>query len=94
MTQIPTRTTRPFDQHLREAARQLSARPAPSLADGDAQTAAPLPTGLRRTRVCVLCGQPLRAGQPMLRLQGTTIHARCSKAGPPLSAGRGSSARP
>jgi hypothetical protein len=41
---------------------------------------APVPDRLRRTRVCVLCGQPLRAGQPMLRIQGSTIHARCSSA--------------
>jgi hypothetical protein len=31
-----------------------------------------------RTRLCVLCGRPLRAGQHMLRVHGSTIHARCS----------------
>jgi hypothetical protein len=31
-------------------------------------------------RVCILCGGPLRGGQPMLRVHGTTIHARCSHA--------------
>jgi hypothetical protein len=26
---------------------------------------------------CILCGAGLRAGQPILRIDGTTIHARC-----------------
>jgi hypothetical protein len=34
-----------------------------------------------RTRLCVLCGQPLRAGQHMLRVHGSTIHARCTNTG-------------
>ncbi|MDT7713559.1 MAG: hypothetical protein QOG46_2389, partial [Pseudonocardiales bacterium] len=33
---------------------------------------------LTPTRLCVLCGHPLRAGQHMLRVHGSTIHARCS----------------
>jgi hypothetical protein len=31
-----------------------------------------------RTRVCILCGHPLRIGQRMLRVHGSTIHARCT----------------
>jgi hypothetical protein len=30
-----------------------------------------------RPRRCVLCGGPLRTGQHMLRVHGTTVHARC-----------------
>jgi hypothetical protein len=72
MSQIPGReTTKPLDQ-------------APPITGGaitgGAFAHAPTPDGLRRTRVCVLCGQPLRAGQSMLRIQGSTIHARCSNA--------------
>ena len=37
--------------------------------------------GARRARVCVLCGRPLRAGQRMLRVHGTTVHARCRDTG-------------
>jgi hypothetical protein len=35
-------------------------------------------TAVARPRLCVLCGRPLRAGQHMLRVHGSTIHARCS----------------
>jgi hypothetical protein len=38
-------------------------------------------TRVARTRLCVLCGQPLRAGQHMLRVHGSTIHARCTNTG-------------
>ena len=31
-----------------------------------------------RVRLCVLCGGPLRAGQRITRIQGSTVHARCS----------------
>jgi hypothetical protein len=31
-----------------------------------------------KARLCILCGGPLRAGQHMIRLHGSTIHARCS----------------
>jgi hypothetical protein len=34
--------------------------------------------GATRTRVCILCGHPLRIGQRMLRVHGSTIHARCT----------------
>jgi hypothetical protein len=65
--QTPAReTTKPVDQ------------PQPTAAGAFAD--APVPDGLRRTRVCVLCGHPLRAGQPMLRIQGSTIHVRCTNA--------------
>ena len=32
-------------------------------------------------RLCILCGGQLRSGQRMLRVHGTTIHARCSSTG-------------
>jgi hypothetical protein len=34
-----------------------------------------------RARRCILCGRPLRAGQHMLRVQDTTVHARCTTIG-------------
>jgi hypothetical protein len=37
-----------------------------------------MPGGVNRIRVCVLCGSPLRSGQHMLRIHGSTIHAQCS----------------
>jgi hypothetical protein len=30
-----------------------------------------------RLRMCVLCGHPLRTGQHLTRVQGSTVHARC-----------------
>jgi hypothetical protein len=30
-----------------------------------------------RPRLCVLCGNPLRAGQHLRRVQGSTVHASC-----------------
>jgi hypothetical protein len=38
-------------------------------------------TRVARPRVCVLCGDALRAGQHMLRVHGSTIHARCTNTG-------------
>jgi hypothetical protein len=51
----------------------------------DVSTAAPIADELLsasagRVRLCVLCGGPLRAGQHMIRVHGSTIHARCSTA--------------
>ena len=34
-----------------------------------------------RVRVCVLCGDVLRPGQRIIRVQGSSIHARCSTLG-------------
>ncbi|HEY1537790.1 MAG TPA: hypothetical protein VGF63_00225 [Solirubrobacteraceae bacterium] len=34
-----------------------------------------------RIRLCILCGRPVRAGQHILRVHGSTIHARCSVSG-------------
>lgn len=31
-----------------------------------------------KTRLCALCTEPVRAGQPLIRVHGSTIHARCS----------------
>jgi hypothetical protein len=39
------------------------------------------PARVARTRMCVLCGHPLRAGQHIMRVHGSTIHARCSSSG-------------
>jgi hypothetical protein len=40
-----------------------------------------MPTRVARTRLCVLCGHPLRTGEHMLRVHGSTIHARCTNTG-------------
>jgi hypothetical protein len=62
----------PISPPRRDAA---SLPPAASLmADADEL----LMAGAARTRVCVLCGHPLRTGQHMLRVHGSTIHARCT----------------
>jgi hypothetical protein len=45
------------------------------IADDDDELAL---VGATRTRVCILCGHPLRIGQRMLRVHGSTIHARCT----------------
>jgi hypothetical protein len=42
-----------------------------------AQSAAVDPLRAARVRLCVLCGGPLRAGQRVTRVQGSTIHVRC-----------------
>jgi len=44
----------------------------PLIADADS-----LRARLTPTRLCILCGRPLRVGQHMLRVHGSTIHARC-----------------
>jgi len=31
-------------------------------------------------RICILCGGPLRAGQRLIRVHGSTIHAGCGTA--------------
>jgi hypothetical protein len=41
-----------------------------------------MPAFAARTRLCVLCGRPLRAGQHMIRVHGSTIHAQCSSTDP------------
>jgi hypothetical protein len=86
MSQSPTReSTKPVHQPRRDVTsppsdEHLAGPTAAPVADG-AFADVPVPAGLRRIRVCVLCGHPLRAGQPMLRIQGSTIHARCSRTG-------------
>jgi hypothetical protein len=37
-----------------------------------------MPASAAKTRLCVLCGEPLRAGQRLLRVHGSTIHSRCT----------------
>lgn len=83
MAQTPARTaTNPRDGARRDAPppplspdASLNAHPpaAALIADPDDMRAS-----VNRTRLCVLCGRPLRAGQHMLRIHGSTIHARCS----------------
>ncbi len=70
-------TTGPSDQPPRDTP---AAQPQYELAS---VTAPPLSASnsLGRVRLCILCGQPLHAGQHMLRIHGSTIHARCSKTG-------------
>jgi hypothetical protein len=77
MSQLPIQE--PFDG-ARDAARAPDARSAAPRTD-DAVFDTPVLAGPLRRRVCVLCGHPLRAGQPMVRIQGSTIHARCSSTG-------------
>jgi hypothetical protein len=83
-----SKTTHPLDQPERDASPArpplnpdvtLGARPpgVVPLADTDGIMRA----GIARPRLCVLCGRPLRAGQHMLRVHGSTIHARCSNTG-------------
>ncbi len=54
------------------AARSIAPPPPPQPAD-DADVLRPL----ARLRICVLCGHPLRTGQHLTRVQGSTVHARC-----------------
>ena len=56
-------------------------RAQPPAAAGLADVDGLLRPSARRARVCVLCGRPLRAGQRMLRVHGTTVHARCTNTG-------------
>jgi hypothetical protein len=36
------------------------------------------PPQLAIGRLCILCGGPLRGGQHVIRVHGSTIHAHCS----------------
>jgi hypothetical protein len=47
---------------------------APPIADNNERALG----GVTRVRLCILCGHPLRTGQHMLRVHGSTIHARCN----------------
>lgn len=50
--------------------------PAPGAVAGVSPAARPA-----NTRLCALCGEPLRAGQHLIRVHGSTIHTRCLAAG-------------
>jgi hypothetical protein len=52
---------------------RIRANPPAAPVDVDAVAA-----GAGRVRLCVLCGRPVRAGQHILRVHGSTIHARCA----------------
>ncbi len=76
----PTRSAPSADDHL---TRHVTS----ATSSADAQFGSPVPPPIAaepismsgpRLRVCVLCGDPLRAGQHVLRIHGSTIHARCS----------------
>jgi hypothetical protein len=74
----PVRTaTDPLDPARRPASPATRAviHPLPTIASRS------LPAKAGRTRLCILCGHPLRAGQSMLRIHGSTIHARCTNPG-------------
>jgi len=71
-------TARPLDEHARDATSPPTRKPI---------HLAPAPTSIVRppseqagtcVRLCVLCGAPLRVGQRLLRVHGTTVHARCT----------------
>lgn len=55
----------------------LGADPTPPIADAEGLPGLSVP-GLRS---CVLCGMPLRSGQHVLRMHGSTVHARCTHKG-------------
>jgi hypothetical protein len=50
----------------------------PPLAVTSGVTGTPSVSGAPRVRVCILCGDPLRAGQRIIRVQGSNVHARCT----------------
>lgn len=78
MKQSPADMSQTGLEHLsREAVRS---RPDASLSLLSARPSADpsLRANVPGVRVCVLCGMALRNGQPMLRVQGSTVHARCS----------------
>lgn len=88
MAQISARNaTNPSDRHRRDtpptspasvdAALCAQAPATASIAQAD-ELIRPNAIPARR---CILCGHPLRAGQHLLRVHGTTVHARCSKSG-------------
>ena len=58
------------------AARSIAPPPPPRATADD-----PVLRPLARLRICVLCGHPLRTGQHLTRVQGSTIHARCRGSG-------------
>jgi hypothetical protein len=57
------------------AARSIAPPPAPQ--QPRERAADPVLQSIPRLRICVLCGHPLRTGQHLTRVQGSTIHARC-----------------
>lgn len=65
----PPLTTEPLTSNVDVSRRSFTPRSA-TVAHAD-------PPRSARTRLCVLCGEPLRAGQRLARVQGSTIHARC-----------------
>jgi hypothetical protein len=88
MAQTPARdATHPLDRPHRAA----PLTPPPASAEANLSTHPPaaaliadtdsLQANAVRTRLCVLCGRPLRAGQHILRVHGSTIHARCTNTG-------------
>ena len=60
---------------IAQASRHAAARPDAQLPDDGSR----LMPAVDRVRLCILCDRPLRAGQHMLRVHGSTIHARCSE---------------
>ena len=66
----------PLTPTLASADANLGTHPPPAALNADS-----LQANVARTRLCVLCGRPLRAGQHILRVHGSTIHARCTNAG-------------
>jgi hypothetical protein len=78
-TPAPTTTGAAARPHLdapptAQPPNHAGARPDASLPDDGSR----LLPAVDRVRLCILCDRPLRAGQHMLRVHGSTIHARCS----------------
>jgi hypothetical protein len=62
-------------EHVEEPARPPDHVDAPASAPVAGEL---LAASAGRVRLCVLCGGPLRAGQHLIRVHGSTIHACCS----------------
>jgi hypothetical protein len=67
----PDKQPERVEQHARPRDHTDTSTPAPIAGEL-------LPASAGRLRLCILCGGPLRAGQHLIRVHGSTIHAQCS----------------
>jgi hypothetical protein len=66
----PPLATEPLTAQVDALPGSLTPARSATVADAD-------PPRSARTRLCVLCGGPLRAGQRVTRVQGSRIHTSC-----------------
>lgn len=90
MRQLPSRTVKhpsipgePRSPDRQDQQPERVEQPTRSRDHADTPTPVPvagelLSASAGRVRLRVLCGGPLRAGQHLIRVHGSTIHARCS----------------